>query len=359
MSFKSFEGFEKAAEVFWRYACHGTGCVADVPAVDSDFKATHVFGLTSTDSLSKLFEGRDAAITIQALVALKKGERRRPLATAAVPGSELRDFLLASCAQKPRPEVVLGSRKAWTLSFEGKVTGGLELTIHHRRRSLESTSPLPWSSSFAGRLVACRKGVIEDEPEEAAAPVAEPPPAGSVVFRISLSGLILRADALRGLVARCLQGQLLPAPGSAKGLASKAPQLFLRLCLFPQKPKMVMAGCGWVESSLKPVPEQLPGPKTGDAEVSFDFRWSSPALEAMQAVEALQDGQLTLEVWIRHPVADLRLSEKSLALQPLLEGMSPEERTEICLCGTLAGRDGVADAHATANEAGSFGGLRA
>ena len=359
MSFKSFEGFEKAAEVFWRYACHGTGCVADVPAVDSDFKATHVFGLTSTDSLSKLFEGRDAAITIQALVALKKGERRRPLATAAVPGSELRDFLLASCAQKPRPEVVLGSRKAWTLSFEGKVTGGLELTIHHRRRSLESTSPLPWSSSFAGRLVACRKGVIEDEPEEAAAPVAEPPPAGSVVFRISLSGLILRADALRGLVARCLQGQLLPAPGSAKGLASKAPQLFLRLCLFPQKPKMVMAGCGWVESSLKPVPEQLPGPKTGDAEVSFDFRWSSPALEAMQAVEALQDGQLTLEVWIRHPVADLRLSEKSLALQPLLEAMSPEERTEICLCGTLAGRDGVADAHATANEAGSFGGLRA
>ena len=77
--------------------------------------------------------------------------------------------------------------------------------------------------------------------------------------------------------------------------------------------------------------EHLDIPKTRFFQVAFDFTWSSPPLEATQAVEALQDGTLALEVWIRHPAADLRLSEKQLKLQGLLEAVSPEEPTELRL----------------------------
>ena len=359
VSFKSIDGFEKAAEVFLRYSCHGTSCVADVPKVQSvDFNATHVFALSDKDSLACLFEGRNDALTIQAWISVTKGELRRPLAAAVLPASELRDFLKANMMQKPRPEVLLGSQKKWTLDFSpmaitdpklkkpppAAVTGSLEVIVHHRRRPVQDPQriPLPWSSSFAGRLVVCRKGVASvglNDPEEAPSGLAPreeeapKPPPGSIVIQVTISGLVLQADALRGLVARCLQGQLLAAPGSVGGLASKAPQLFARLCLFPGKPKMQVAGCGgWVESPIKPVPEMLLLPSSkGDAKVMFDFTWSSPPLEATQAVEALQDGTLALEVWIRHPAADLRLSEKTLKLQGLLEAVSPEDTSELRL----------------------------
>lgn len=99
---------------------------------------------------------------------------------------------------------------------------------------------------LAGRLVVCRPGVATvsgTDPEEAPSGLMRevkpaPPPPGSVIFQVKLQSLLLQAEALRGLVARCLQGQVLPAPGSAGGLATKAPQLFARLCLFPGKPKM-------------------------------------------------------------------------------------------------------------------------
>eukprot|EP00913_Durusdinium_trenchii_P027216 g25535.t1 len=269
VSIKSVEGFSKASEVFLRYFCHGTACVADVPVAEGvDFQATHVFGLTAVDGLEQLFEHREHAVTIQAWIAVAKHELRRPLSVAVLPAAELRDFLRAAFPPKPRPEAVLGSQKKWTLSFEVRtvepkakkppaeaVEGSLELVVHYRRRPAE------------------------------------------------------------------------------------APQLFARLCLFPGKPKMQVAGCcGWVESPLKPVPETLLLPasaagasKGPDAEVRFDFAWSSPALEPALAVEALQDGHCTFEVWIRHPAADLRLSETQCPLQGLLEALSPEETNELRL----------------------------
>ncbi|CAK8998444.1 unnamed protein product [Durusdinium trenchii] len=362
VSIKSVEGFSKASEVFLRYFCHGTACVADVPVAEGvDFQATHVFGLTAVDGLEQLFEHREHAVTIQAWIAVAKHELRRPLSVAVLPAAELRDFLRAAFPPKPRPEAVLGSQKKWTLSFEVRtvepkakkppaeaVEGSLELVVHYRRRPAEvHRSPLPWNSSFAGRLVVCRPGVATvsgTDPEEAPSGLMRevkpaPPPPGSVIFQVKLQSLLLQAEALRGLVARCLQGQVLPAPGSAGGLATKAPQLFARLCLFPGKPKMQVAGCcGWVESPLKPVPETLLLPasaagasKGPDAEVRFDFAWSSPALEPALAVEALQDGHCTFEVWIRHPAADLRLSETQCPLQGLLEALSPEETNELRL----------------------------
>lgn len=163
-------------------------------------------------------------------------------------------------ARRGREQAVLGSQKKWTLSFEVRtvepkakkppaeaVEGSLELVVHYRRRPAEvHRSPLPWNSSFAGRLVVCRPGVATvsgTDPEEAPSGLMRevkpaPPPPGSVIFQVKLQSLLLQAEALRGLVARCLQGQVLPAPGSAGGLATKAPQLFARLCLFPGKPKM-------------------------------------------------------------------------------------------------------------------------
>ena len=363
VSFKSVTGFRMAAEVFIRYNCHGTNCVADAPAAaQMDFSATHVFGLSGTDSLAKLFEGRDHAFTIQAWVAVAKDELRRPLAVAAVPAAELRSFLDSSTLERPRPEAVLGSQRKWSLNFTPvpitdpklkkppleAVRGAVELVVHYSRRpnSDPQRIALPWNSSFAGRLVVCRKGVASvtcDDPEEAPsglAPreeVAKPlPPPGSVVIKILIAGLQLQADALRGLVARCLQGQVLAAPGSVGGLASKAPKFFMRLCLFPGKPAMQVAGCGgWVESGVKPVPENLLAPsslaKPGGVQINFDFAWSSPALEAGQAVQALQDGVVAMEVWIRHPAADLRLAERSIPLQALLEAVSPEESSELRL----------------------------
>ena len=209
VSFKATDGFEKAAEVFLRYSCHGTSCVADVPLRPVDFNATHVFALSASDTLSSLFEGRDHALTIQAWIALTKGELRRPLAVAVLPASDVRDFLKASMASKPRPEALLGSQKKWTLDFsplptdpklkkppEAAVTGTLELILHHRRRPVQDPQriPLPWSSSFAGRLVVCRKGVATaglNDPEEAPsglapreeAPPPKPPP-GSVIIQV-------------------------------------------------------------------------------------------------------------------------------------------------------------------------------
>ena len=363
VTFKSVTGFSRAAEVFIRYSCYGTNCVADAPAsAQMDFSARHVFGLSSSDSLAKLFEGRDHAFTIQAWISVAKDELRRPLAVAVVPAAELRSFLESSLLERPRPEAVLGSQRKWALSFTpvpitdsklkkpplDAVKGDVELVVHYSRRPNPDPQrmALPWNSSFAGRLVVCRKGVASvtcDDPEEAPSglapreevPKALPPP-GSVIIKISIAGLQLQADALRGLVARCLQGQLLAAPGSVGGLASKAPKFFMRLCLFPGKPAMQVAGCGgWVESGVKPVPENLLAPaslaKADGAQVKFDFCWSSPALEASQAVQSLQDGVVALEVWIRHPAADLRLAEKSVPLQSLLEAVSPEDSSELRL----------------------------
>ena len=56
-------------------------------------------------------------------------------------------------------------------------------------------------------------------------------------------------------------------------------------------------------------------------------------------VEALQDGLCAFELWIRHPVADLRLSEKSLPLQGPVElgrldlgvGLTPSDPVELVL----------------------------
>ncbi|CAE7372277.1 DAGLA [Symbiodinium sp. CCMP2456] len=363
VTFKSVTGFSRAAEVFIRYSCYGTNCVADAPAsAQMDFSARHVFGLSSSDSLAKLFEGRDHAFTIQAWIAVAKDELRRPLAVAVVPAAELRSFLESSLLERPRPEAVLGSQRKWALSFTpvpitdpklkkpplDAVKGDVELVVHYSRRPNPDPQrmALPWNSSFAGRLVVCRKGVASvtcDDPEEAPSglapreevPKALPPP-GSVIIKISIVGLQLQADALRGLVARCLQGQLLAAPGSVGGLVSKAPKFFMRLCLFPGKPAMQVAGCGgWVESGVKPVPENLLAPaslaKPEGAQVKFDFSWSSPPLEASQAVQSLQDGVVALEVWIRHPAADLRLAEKSVPLQSLLEAVSPEDSSELRL----------------------------
>ena len=356
-------GFSRAAEVFIRYSCYGTNCVADAPAsAQMDFSARHVFGLSSSDSLAKLFEGRDHAFTIQAWVAVAKDELRRPLAVAAAPAAELRAFLESCLLERPRPEVVLGSQRKFALSFSpvpimdpklkkppaDAVKGDVELVVHYSRRANPDPQrmALPWNSSFAGRLVVCRKGVASatcDDPEEAPSglapreevPKALPPP-GSAIIKISILGLQLQADALRGLVARCLQGQLLAAPGSVGGLASKAPKFFMRLCLFPGKPAMQVAGCGgWVESAVKPIPENLLVPaslaRPEGAQVKLDFCWSSPPLEASQAVQSLQDGVVALEVWIRHPAADLRLAEKSVPLQSLLEAVSPEDPSELRL----------------------------
>ena len=361
VTFKSVTGFGKAAEVFIRYCCHGSNCVADAPAAaQMDFSATHVFGLSSSDALAKLFEGRDHAFTIQAWIAVTKDELRRPLAAAVLPAAELRSFLESSILERPRPEAVLGSQRKWSLSFAPVpitdpklkkpppdcVRGAVELVVHYSRRpnSDPQRLALPWNSSFAGRLVVCRKGTASatcDDPAEAPGGLApreevpKPlPPPGSVVIKITIAGLLLQADALRGLVARCLQGQLLAAPGSVGGLASKAPKFFIRLCLFPGKPVMQVGGCsGWVESGAKPVPDSLLTPASGRSEdgvqIKFDFSWSSPALEAGQAVQALQDGVLALEIWIRHPAADLRLAEKTVPLQALLEAVSPEDAGEL------------------------------
>ena len=235
VSFKSIDGFEKAAEVFLRYSCHGTSCVADVPRVQSvDFNATHVFALSDKDSLACLFEGRNDALTIQAWISVTKGELRRPLAAAVLPASELRDFLKANMMQKPRPEVLLGSQKKWTLDFSpmaitdpklkkpppAAVTGSLEVIVHHRRRPVQDPQriPLPWSSSFAGRLVVCRKGVASvglNDPEEAPSGLAPreeeapKPPPGSIVIQVTISGLVPSS--------RCfarLGGQMLAGPAS-------------------------------------------------------------------------------------------------------------------------------------------------
>ena len=362
VTFKSVTGFSKAAEVFVRYSCHGTNCVADAPAAaQMDFSATHVFGLSAADSLAKLFDGREHAFTIQAWIAVAKEDLRRPLAVAVLPAAELRSFLESSTLERPRPEAVLGSQRKWSLSFTPlpvdpklkkpppeAVKGAVELVVHYSRRP--SPDPrrmaLPWTSSFTGRLVVCRKGTASascDDPEEAPSglvpreelPKPLPPP-GSVILKVSIAGLLLQPDALRGLVARCLQGQLLAAPGSVGGLASKAPKFFMRLCLFPGKPATQVGGCGgWVESGAKPIPDQLLSPASaGGAEgvpVKFDFAWSSPPLEASQAVQALQDGVVALEIWIRHPAADLRLAEKAAPLQALLEAVSPEAAGELRL----------------------------
>eukprot|EP00930_Biecheleria_cincta_P038403 TRINITY_DN26386_c0_g1_i1.p1 TRINITY_DN26386_c0_g1~~TRINITY_DN26386_c0_g1_i1.p1 ORF type:complete len:2003 (-),score=437.94 TRINITY_DN26386_c0_g1_i1:41-5536(-) len=368
VQYKSMSGFAKAAEIMLRYYCHGTGCVADTPGPELDFGATHTFTLSRPDALAKLFEGREDAITIQAWIALSKGELRRPLAVAVLPATELRDFLTAAASAQSMPESLLGSKKAWDLSFQkiqpepkpappdAATSGKVSLSVHYSLRPTQDprSLPLPWSSSFSGRLVVCRPGVASSgcgDPEEAPSGLlprpeppapAEPPP-GSVVLSVALKGFVLWPDSLRGLVARCLEGQLLPAPSEPGGLAKKAPGIFARICLFPGKPAMQVAGCsGWVESSVKPFPEallrptDLPGPPGSELavappQVSLDFAWQSPPLEAAQAVDALKDGTLAVEIWLRHPAADLRLSEKALPLKRVLEEVSPEEPGELRL----------------------------
>eukprot|EP00928_Gymnodinium_smaydae_P006492 TRINITY_DN12305_c0_g1_i2.p1 TRINITY_DN12305_c0_g1~~TRINITY_DN12305_c0_g1_i2.p1 ORF type:complete len:2283 (+),score=522.25 TRINITY_DN12305_c0_g1_i2:52-6849(+) len=375
-------GKDKELELALRYRCHGTDYTAETADMRAgkgaqasshlDFAALHTFGLSCEDDLAELFEGCDEAMTVQAWAGAAVGSRQL-LAIAALPAAELRAFLATAAAARGAPEALLGSQKTWTLSFQkppqhfaaavgdpaGEFSqGSVAISVVYRRRTPVDPSrpPLPWSSTFSGRSVLCRRaagqgsGADGEESWRPAPPAtaelsdtAKEPEPGSAQVALGANAFQVRPAAMRPLLAQCLGGAasgggptaLLPAaaskpPGEGMGL-------FVRVCPFLGQSSL--HGGAWEQSALVPVPVVLLTPRTdGEAEiVSVDVAFSckSPPLQATEAVAALLDRTVALELWVRAAAptgaklaADVRLAEASVKLVELLRMVSPDEPTE-------------------------------
>lgn len=357
-------------ELALRYHCYGSeyaaetaGLAAGGPAESAklDFSAQHTFGLSSGDSLSALFVAPTEALTVQAWAGVCGGARQL-VAMAALPAQEMRDFLEAARKAKSAPEALLGSRTAWTLEFKtpdirfkdavGDPAGSMlratiTINVMYSRRSPsdQGNPPLPWTSTFAGRSLLCRRAaelgadaVDWDMHTPAKPPPAPPAPEpGEVNVVMTLDELAVRPSTLCELIALCLSSGTGPTslPMDPKSWAHKF-SLFLRLCMLPKM--QPLNGCGWEQSAVMPLPEACFATDAQPVPIKFGFSCRAPKLHATEAVAALKDGSAILELWLRVDTgsstkfsADVRLAEATYGLADLLRQASPEEPTKLRL----------------------------